>query len=317
MPTRQTSLASDTVVLSGVRLRCPRCKADIDGLACSHCGFRMRICDGIVHALPEDRAAHYKRFLEDYALIRAAEGRGSESERFYLGLPYEDISGSNSRQWQIRARSFDYLVAQALEPLLESGGRILDVGAGNCWMSFRLALTGCEPVAVDVTIDERDGLGAAEHYRRVLPKLFARFRAEMERLPFQDGQFDAVVFNASFHYSEDYEATLREALRCAKRGGLVIIADTPWYSREESGRKMIAERRATFLRLYGTTSNAIEHLEYLTDQRLESLAEALAIRWETCSPRYGFRWAMRPLVANLRRRREPSRFRIYTARKES
>ncbi len=28
---------------------------------------------------------------------------------------------------------------------------------------------------------------------------------------------------------------MREALRCLKPAGMVIISDTPWYSREESG----------------------------------------------------------------------------------
>ncbi len=100
--------------------------------------------------------------------------------------------------------------------LYGEGGRILDLGAGNCWMSFRLALSGYRPVAVDLLTNDHDGLGAATHYRKHLNILFPRFQAEMEYLPFQGEQFDAIIFNASFHYSEDYEATLREALRCVK-----------------------------------------------------------------------------------------------------
>jgi ubiquinone/menaquinone biosynthesis C-methylase UbiE len=65
----------------------------------------MKTSHGIVHALPPERAAHYARFIKDYERIRAAEGRGSESEDFYLGLPYKDTTGRNSNQWRIRARS--------------------------------------------------------------------------------------------------------------------------------------------------------------------------------------------------------------------
>ena len=92
-------------------------------------------------------------------------------------------------------------------------------------------------------------------------------------MPFQDEQFDAVIFNASFHYAEDYVATLREALRCVKTGGMVIISDTPWYSCDESGRRMVAERRSSFLERYGTASDSIKSLEYLTDERLRTLEE--------------------------------------------
>ena len=74
----------------------------------------MSISRGIVLALPPDRVAHYGRFIKDYERIRAAEGRGSESEEFYLGLPYKDVSGRNSEQWHIRGRSYDYLIKHLL-----------------------------------------------------------------------------------------------------------------------------------------------------------------------------------------------------------
>jgi SAM-dependent methyltransferase len=184
-------------------------------------------------------------------------------------------------------------------------------------MSFRLALAGCSPVAVDLLTNDHDGLGAAEHYRRHLPEFFPRFHAELSCLPFQDQQFDAAIFNASFHYAEDSEAAMREALRCVKPGGLVIISDTAFYSREESGMQMVSERRATFLQRYGTASDSIDSVEYLTDERLHALQDHLSFGWDIHSPRYGFKWAMRPLAARLRKRREPSRFRIYVARKAS
>ncbi len=299
-----------------IRLQCPRCRTDCIGSDCLLCGFRLRNCEGIIEALPPERTRHYARFIEEYERIRSAEGRGSEKEAFYLGLPYTDTSGRNCAQWQIRARSYDCLMAQVLKLNFPTGGgRVLDLGAGNCWMSFRLAIAGHHPCAVDLLTNASDGLGAAENYRRYLPELFPRFRAELARLPFQDEQFDAAIFNASFHYAEDCEVALREALRCLRPGGMVIISDTPWYSSEESGRKMVSERHTNFLRRYGTASDSIRSLEFLTDARLRELEEHLSIRVTIHTPRYGFRWTMRPLVAKLRNRREPSQFRIYAARK--
>jgi SAM-dependent methyltransferase len=312
----QRSMVGELVHL-GPHLRCPRCRANIRGLDCAFCGFRMRVKNGIVHALPPERSAHYAQFVKDYEHIRVAEGRGSEGEAFYLRLPYEDISRRNSQQWRIRARSYDHLMKHVLKRNLHDCGRILDLGSGNGWMSFRLALTGYRPIAVDLLTNERDGLGAAAHYRKRLPGLFPRVQAEVACLPFQDEQFDAVIFNASFHYSEDYVATLREALRCVRTGGLVIISDTPWYSREESGRQMVSERHASFLQRYGTASNSVKSLEYLTNERLRMLEEHLQIQWTVHSPNYGVKWALRPLVAKMRNRREPSRFRIYVAEKPS
>jgi SAM-dependent methyltransferase len=267
-----------------------------------------------VHALLPERAGHYARFIKDYADIRAAEGRGSKDDEYYLRLPYDDASGRNREQWRIRARSFDHLMGKVLAPI-GRGSSVLDIGAGNCWMSFRLAVAGYLPVAVDLLTNEYDGLAAAAHYDKYLPQPLQRFQAEMTRLPFDDEQFDAIVFNASFHYSEDYEATVREALRCLKIGGQVVISDTPWYSREQSGQRMIAERQAAFIRRYGIASNSVSSLEFLTDERLRKLETRLSIRWIVHSPQYGFKWNLRPVMAKLRGSREPSRFRIYAAKK--
>jgi SAM-dependent methyltransferase len=145
--------------------------------------------------------------------------------------------------------------------------------------------------------------------------MFPRFQAELARLPFQDEQFDVALFNASFHYAEDYVATLAEALRCVRSGGTLIICDTPWYSRDESGKRMVTERNSAFIERFGTASDSIKSLEYLTDDRLHNLEEQLGIRWTIYRPRYGLKWGMRPLVAIFRNRREPSRFRIYAIRK--
>jgi SAM-dependent methyltransferase len=298
-----------------IHLRCPRCSAKLFSFDCTKCGLNLWEEQGIIHALPPVRAEHYAQFMSDYERIRATEGRGSAGEEFYAGLPFRDSSGKNSSQWRMRARTFRHLAEHVLKPQIRAGERILDLGAGNCWLSFRLALAGYKPIAVDLLTNKYDGLGAAENYRSFLPALFPRFKAELVYLPLQDDQADAAIFNASFHYAENDVAVVREALRCVRRGGLVIICDTPWYSSDDSGRKMVAEKRRRFLAQHGTASSSIESVEFLTDERLQSLEDQLSIRWEVLSPRYGFLWSMRPFLAKVRGRREPASFRIYVARK--
>lgn len=301
-----------------IRLQCPRCRVNLTSLECQSCGLMLSITSGIVHALLPERAAHYARFIHDYEHIRAAEGRSSESDDYYLALPWQDCTGRNSRQWGIRAHTWQCLFRDVLgkAPRMDFR-RILDIGAGNCWMSYRLALAGYTPCAVDLLTNNSDGLSAGARYEPYLQTAMQRFQAEMTRLPFQDGQFDAVIFNASFHYAEDAEAALGEALRCARIGGLVIVSDTPWYASERSGQRMVAEKQAVFLRRFGTASDSIQSFEYLTDERLRSLANKFTIQWRVITPWYGLRWAIRPVVAKLLNRREPSRFRIYIARKHS
>jgi ubiquinone/menaquinone biosynthesis C-methylase UbiE len=324
----QTTLApAQLATIDELRLRCPRCAAALDptadttpGFSCFECHFPIVHRDGIWHALPIERVTYYSKFIKDYEAIRAAEGRGSRDSSYYLDLPVVDHSDNNADQWKIRARTYKFLKRRVLPNIgsdSRSHARVLDIGAGNGWLSYRLAQMEMRPVAVDLLTNDMDGLGAANHYDAYLSRPFLRVRAECSRLPFCDAQFDAAIFNASLHYSENYEQTLREALRCLKIGGTLIIADSPWYSCEESGRQMLTERRPHFFNRFGTFSDSIRSQEYLTDDRLNQLARSFALRWERHTPFYGLRWSLRPLLAKLNHQREPSIFRIYVAKKQA
>jgi SAM-dependent methyltransferase len=190
---------------------------------------------------------------------------------------------------------------------------VLDIGAGNCWLSYRLSLRGHRPVAVDLITNSMDGLGAATHYLTKLRTLFPRFQAEADALPFASSQYDCIIYNASFHYSEDYLTTIAEAVRCLRDGGTIVVADSPWYSRNESGVQMVAERQQAFTGRFGFPSNGLSSQEFLTDERLERMAQLYGFTWQVFTPKYGVRWAMRPWIAKLRNRREPSQFRVYMA----
>jgi SAM-dependent methyltransferase len=311
-----------------VRLRCPTCKSDLaalsyyslaqsqDPIQCLQCFAHLRQQQEIWLALLQNREQYFAGFIRDYQVVRKTEGRGSSDPQFYLSLPYRDLTGRNSWQWSVRARTFKY-IARRILPTLAIGAQrplaVLDLGAGNAWLSYRLAHLEHHPIAVDLQTNSLDGLGAAIHYRQSLPRLFPRFQAEVDHLPFGDSQFDCAIFNASFHYSENYDRTLAEAIRCLRPGGTIIIADSPSYSREESGLQMVEERRKSFQKSFGFASDTLHSREYLTGDRLFYLETRHHLKWITHQPWYGLRWAFRPALAWIRRRREPSRFRIYSA----
>jgi SAM-dependent methyltransferase len=265
-------------------------------------------------ALPPGRAQYFRQFVDEYQTVRAAEGRGSLDGNFYLLLPFADVSGRNCWQWEIRARSYQYFVSRILPALGTRSLRVLDLGAGNGWLSHRLALLGHRPVAVDLLVNPLDGLGAASHYLFDLPGLFPRFQAEMDHLPFEDHQFECAVFNASFHYSEDYGITLAEALRCVRPGGFIAILDSPWYRNPSAGVQMVSERRRAFQLQFGFPSDALRSRDFLTDADLQALEGQFSIEWDIHCPWYGPRMAARPWLAALRGKRQPATFRIYIAK---
>lgn len=308
--------ATTAARISDLTLACPRCRAPLvpdgdDAVRCPVEGDRFPNEDGIWRFLLPEREARFAQFMAEYAAVRRAEGRGDDDPSFYRALPFHDLTGRFVDDWRIRAVSYQALVNRVLPPLETRWRRplrILDLGAGNCWLSYRLARRGHTVVAVDLLTDLRDGLGAYVHYDAV----FTPVQAEFDRLPFADGQADLVIFNASLHYSPDYATTLREVLRVLGPDGQVVILDSPVYRDARSGEQMLREREADFKRRFGFPSNSLPSEGFLTVARLDSLAAALGLRWRTHEPWYGWHWALRPWKARLRGRREPARFLVIT-----
>jgi ubiquinone/menaquinone biosynthesis C-methylase UbiE len=301
-------------------IRCPCCRHEIGVLrtadfSCRSCAFRFESKDGVVAAIPPQRSGIYARFRKEYLAIRKDEGRGSDTPEYYRALPYEDLTNRNSDQWRIRARTYHYFERRLL-PRYEQGRalKILDLGAGTGWFSYRMAKRGHLAVAVDLLTDPLDGLGAARHYQNDLGRPFPCFEAEFDNLPFSDSQFDISVFNASLHYSTDYKRTLEEVRRCLRPSGVLVIMDSPIYRRREQGEQMCAERHRDFKKKYGFRSDSIQSLEYLYDDLLDELARKLKIRWQVHRPWYGWRWHSRPLRARVKGGRHPSRFNILEGR---
>jgi SAM-dependent methyltransferase len=297
-------------------LLCWRCASvlcpltDTTPLVCAPCGAVTSCPSGIWQSLSPDRALAYDRFIAEYEFIRRAEGRASQDPAYYRALPFTGPADRLRAQWAIRASTFRY-IQQYLLP--RTPARILDLGAGNGWLSHRLALLGHQPVAVDLLTNSTDGLGAAVHYA---PVRFPRVQASLDQLPFADATFDLAIFNASFHYSENYRETLAEALRVVRREGSVLLADTPWYADEAQGELMVKEKHAAFQSAYGFASDSIHHQEFLTPRRLDHLADTLHLKWQVYKPFYGLKWALRPLRARLAHRRTPSHFRIFVASRQ-
>ena len=285
---------------------CPVCQGALaqvtDGLHCGADNLTFRCEDGIWRYLPPQRAATLAQFREEYEMVRQQEGRGSDDPAFYRALPFvADPS------WAVRAQSYEVLLAQVIRPFAQKTKRplrILDLGAGNGWLSHRLAEAGHEVTAVDLGVNARDGLGVHIHY----PTQFACLQAEFDHLPLEDGWADLVIFNASFHYSVNYEATLQEAVRVLHGDGQVVVVDTAVYQHAASGQQMVAEREAAFVNQYGFASNALPSENFLTPQRLADISMTLQLQWQRLETVAGWqRWVRRAKVA-WRQQREPAQF---------
>ncbi|HZD58634.1 MAG TPA: methyltransferase domain-containing protein [Anaerolineales bacterium] len=297
---------------------CPGCHSPLqsmapDELTCPEDGQVYPKIDGIWRLLRPGRSVDFEQFIREYEIVRSQEGRGSQDREYYRALPFADLSGRLARDWKIRARSYQALIDQLLEPLellWDRPMKILDVGAGNCWLSNRLSQRGHLVASVDLLTNSSDGLGCHIFY----PTRFTPVQAEFDCLPFREVQADLVVFNASFHYSTRYETTLREAQRVLRPDGQLVILDTPIYHGANSGRQMVREREQQFSERYGFPSNALPSENYLTHDRLKELGESVGIEWQIAVPNYGLGWTLDRLKARLRARREPAAFLLLIGR---
>ena len=293
---------------------CPRCRGALenfreDELRCASDKLTFKRDAGIWRFLLPEREAHYARFMSDYEAVRRFEGRGSHDPAYYRALPFRDLHVKFTADWKIRARSYVALERVITKHIFRYGlpMDIVDVGAGNGWLSNRLALRGFQVSAVDLLVNAEDGLGAWKNYK----SLFTPIQAEFVHLPFPDASVSMLVFNASFHYSERYEETLSEALRVLHPVGSIVVMDSPVYHQADSGEEMVVERKRNFQQNYGFASDSIQSENYLTYDRMNELAGKLDLRWSHIRPFYGTRWMLRPWLARLRGGREPAEFGLW------
>jgi SAM-dependent methyltransferase len=192
---------------------------------------------------------------------------------------------------------------------------VLDAGAGSGWLCNRMAQMGNRAVALDIRDDDVDGLGAAKDFLIDAPDLFQCACASFDDLPFDDHCFDVTVFNASLHYATDLRRILAEAVRVTRQGGVLAILDSPFYACEKDGRLMVAEKLQSGAARFGERADVLltqKFIEYLTPERLAAASDTLS--WSRRRVRYPLWYETRPLVAQLRGRRKPSRFDLWTAR---
>lgn len=283
---------------SRIAYACPRCHAllDADGtkLRCPHDGYTNRPLHGIRDFLSDDDRLRQNPFMEEYAAIRRAERRGSGDAAYYLALPDAAPDDPHRREWRMRGESLVWLRNRMAEPAHADPLRVLDAGAGNCWLTRWLAVWGHIAVALDLNIDQYDGLGAGRHYLDALPVGFERVRSDFLHLPFTGAAFDRVIFNASLHYAADLPAVLSEARRVTCAGGSIVIIDSPIYSSEAGGLRMLAER--------GGTGRS----RFLTFSLLSDIARDLGLVPEFDPPKLSMYRRLRRSIQARRLGREPA-----------
>jgi demethylmenaquinone methyltransferase / 2-methoxy-6-polyprenyl-1,4-benzoquinol methylase len=100
--------------------------------------------------------------------------------------------------------------------------RVLDVAAGTGLVTAELVRRGAGAVvAVDQSEDMLAGARARAASSPALADRVTFIRGQAERLPFADGEFDALTFTYLLRYVDDTAATMRELARVVAPGGRI------------------------------------------------------------------------------------------------
>jgi len=175
-------------------LCCPRCgkalEIGVSGLGCP-CGTSYPIVNGI------------PRFVAP-ASNRTAQSFGVQWTTFDVARDAEDEA-------VFRAKT-------GLSPKEISGKRVLDAGCGGGRYARIAARYGAEVHAVDLS----QAVGRAAELLREFPNAHV-IQADLGKLPFPNGCFDAVYSIGVLHHTPDTRATMRAVIRHLAPGGTLSI----------------------------------------------------------------------------------------------
>jgi demethylmenaquinone methyltransferase/2-methoxy-6-polyprenyl-1,4-benzoquinol methylase len=155
--------------------------------------------------------------------VSAASARKQQALQLFAGLPrrYDAIAAMFSFGQDPRWR---HAMVRAVEAARDD--RVLDVATGTGMVAAALVRRyGCTVVALDQSEPMLDRARQRVARRRRLRKRVQVVHGEAERLPFGDGEFDALTFTYLLRYVDDPAATLRELARVVKPGGRIASLD--------------------------------------------------------------------------------------------
>jgi demethylmenaquinone methyltransferase/2-methoxy-6-polyprenyl-1,4-benzoquinol methylase len=150
-------------------------------------------------------------------VLSAPSPRKAHALALFAGLPrhYDAVAAALSLGQDPRWRR---ALVRAVDP--RPGDRVLDVATGTGLVAAALVRrAGCRVVGLDQSPEMLDRARRRVAADPVLRDRVTLVHGAAERLPFDDGAFDALTFTYLLRYVDDPAATLRELARVVRPGG--------------------------------------------------------------------------------------------------
>lgn len=104
---------------------------------------------------------------------------------------------------------------------------VADVGTGTGFLAEAALDAGARVIG----IDNSEGM-LEQVTRRFAGRAFEARRGEVDALPLDDGEVDAVLANMVLHHAPDPPAAIREMVRALRAGGTLVVTDADTHTHE-------------------------------------------------------------------------------------
>ena len=150
-----------------------------------------------------------------------------------MTAPIQSHNEKSAAVWSSGGSAYDRIsrgIADSIEHCVlrlapKQGEHILDLATGTGWTSRAVARSGAKVIGADIAAD----LLAAAKARAAAEGLDIEYRiGDAEKLPFGDGEFDAIISTCGIMFASGQEAAGAELGRVCRKGGRIAL--TTWLS---------------------------------------------------------------------------------------
>ena len=166
-------------------------------------------------------------FENVYYELRKAENRIIDDTQLKR-LPYPNQENAHIREWKVRAKSAQRVIAYLRDITLQIGW-ILEIGCGNGWFSNQMARE-LDANIVGVDINRAELIQAGRVFSSA--NLWFCYLDIFSPVPLKNS-FDIIVMNASFQYFPEAGRILDRCLDLMTTHGELHILDTALYDLKE------------------------------------------------------------------------------------
>lgn len=189
-------------------------------LSCGRCHRRFPVVDGIAELMPEapDFVLAESAGLDRFAEVMRSDGWDRQR---ILALPDIELG-----YWQGQAGAMRALRERVR---FQPGARLLDVGSNTCWASNIFAGLGLDVIALDICMNELQGLRTADCFIADRGVFFERIRSTMFAPALASESLDYVFCCEVLHHNDraHLRQTLGELFRVLRPGGRLLVINEP------------------------------------------------------------------------------------------